>query len=53
MQVHPNLHVKLEALQYIEKLIIDLLHVMCASKPLTTQDVIDQVCQNHRILPFI
>ncbi|KAF6022680.1 SOS1 [Bugula neritina] len=43
LQVHPNLQVKFEALQYIEKLIIDLLHSMCSTKPQTTQDVIDQV----------
>ena len=43
VQVHPNLEVKIEALQYIEKLIVDLLHTMCNSKPLTTTDVIEQV----------
>ncbi|XP_067939422.1 son of sevenless homolog 1-like [Watersipora subatra] len=43
IQVHPHLEVRIEALQYIEKLIIDLLHTMCTSKPVNTADVIEQV----------
>jgi len=42
-QVHPNLAVDAKALHYVEKLIIDLLYTMCNARPVTMQDVIEQV----------
>lgn len=41
--MHPRLRAKLEALQYIEKLIIELIHTICNAKPVSIQDVKDQV----------
>lgn len=42
-QVHPSLKAKKEALEYIERLIIQLLSTLCASEPHTSQDVEDRV----------
>lgn len=42
-QVHPSLVAKEDALDYIERLIIQLLATLCASEPHVTQDVEDRV----------
>ncbi|MED6288847.1 Son of sevenless 1, partial [Characodon lateralis] len=42
-QVHPNLKSQLEALQYIEDLILQLLSMLCQAQPRTVQDVEERV----------
>jgi len=42
-QVHPSLTAKTDALEYIERLIIQLLSTLCASEPHIVQDVEERV----------
>ncbi|XP_025106105.1 son of sevenless homolog 2-like [Pomacea canaliculata] len=47
-QVHPSLSAREDALEYIEKLMLQLLMLLCSSQPHTVQDVEDRV---HKTFP--
>ncbi|KAK3573971.1 hypothetical protein QTP86_034116 [Hemibagrus guttatus] len=43
LQVHPNLSANEDALQHIEELILQLLHMLCVSQPRTVSDVEERI----------
>lgn len=46
--MHPSLSAREDALEYIEKLMLQLLMLLCSSQPHTVQDVEDRV---HKTFP--